>query len=269
MIVPRLSSLPVQSILRALLALTTAVVTLRLGAGIAFWRAANNLESPTYEVVRRLPPPPSAPRGLYTRNGGAVEVRRYDSYLIAETTVEESSMRKAGGAGFGRCAGYIFGKNLPSGRRGGSDAEKMAMTSPVRTVGKVEQQQGEKMAMTSPVRSAGNVAGMKGKTKVSFVVGSKYDLKSAPKPVDKAVKVRRVEEHYLAARTFAGPPPSDERVRAERSAIEGALAEAGIRTKKGGDGGETMVYGYHDPIVTPNILRRNEVAVMVDGSTVK
>ena len=28
----------------------------------------------------------------------------------------------------------------------------------------------------------------------------------------------------------------------------------------------TLVYGYHDPIITPNFLRRNEVAIVVDGN---
>jgi len=28
----------------------------------------------------------------------------------------------------------------------------------------------------------------------------------------------------------------------------------------------TLVYGYHDPVITPNILRRNEVALIIEGS---
>ena len=37
--------------------------------------------------------------------------------------------------------------------------------------------------------------------------------------------------------------------------------------KRARDGGETLVYGYHDPVITPNLLRKNEVAVMVDESS--
>ena len=176
--------------------------------------------------------------------------------MIAETTVEESSMRKAGGAGFGRCAGYIFGKN--EARTKGSDSEKMAMTAPVRSVGETS----EKMAMTSPVR--GSSSG--GKTKISFVIGSKYNMQNVPKPIDKSVQVKKVKEHYLAATSFSGAPPSDERIRKEREAIVGTLEKERIRVK---DKEETIVYGYHDPVITPNFLRKNEVAVMVDGSTVK
>ena len=167
---------------------------------------------------------------------GSVEIRKYEPYLIAETTVDESSMREAGRQGFGKCAGYIFGKNQP--RTKGNESEKMAMTAPVRSVGDA----GEKMAMTSPVRSAG---GSSGKTKISFVIGSKYNLQNIPKPVDKSVQIKKVKGHYLAATSFSGPPPTDEKVRSEREAIVQALEKDGIKVK---DKEETIVYGYHDPI---------------------
>jgi hypothetical protein len=166
-------------------------------------------------------------------------------------------MRKAGSLGFGKCAGYIFGNNTPVGRS--EQSEKMAMTAPVRSVGEVPA--GEKMAMTSPVRSQGN---KKGKTKISFVIGSKYTLENVPKPTDKSVRVKRVDGHYLAASIFSGPPPSDTRVSEERRRLVQICEREGIRIKGGKD--ETYVYGYHDPVVTPNVLRRNEVCVEVDGS---
>mmetsp|Transcript_29885 Transcript_29885/g.62438 ORF Transcript_29885/g.62438 Transcript_29885/m.62438 type:complete len:259 (-) Transcript_29885:554-1330(-) len=252
--IPALPPIQLQSIFQLILTLAASLLTLRFSAGIVAWKTANNLEKPNYTVVKSLPASPPTYRGR--RN--VVEVRKYEPYLIAETTVDESSMRKAGGAGFGKCAGYIFGKNRPR-TKGGGEGEKMAMTAPVRSVGDVA---GEKMAMTAPVRSSGKMSGKK--TKVSFVIGSKYDLKSAPKPIDESVRVRTVKEHYLAATSFSGPPPSDERIVEEREAIVRTLREEGIRVK---DGEETMVYGYHDPVITPDFLRRNEVAVMVDGSS--
>eukprot|EP00578_Thalassiosira_sp_NH16_P007728 CAMPEP_0181119500 /NCGR_PEP_ID=MMETSP1071-20121207/23637_1 /TAXON_ID=35127 /ORGANISM="Thalassiosira sp., Strain NH16" /LENGTH=268 /DNA_ID=CAMNT_0023204055 /DNA_START=29 /DNA_END=835 /DNA_ORIENTATION=- len=264
--IPALPPFQLQRALQLIYTLAAAIMTLRLGAGLVAWRAANNLEKPTYTVMRRLPVSP--PTGRIGRS--FVEVRKYDPYLIAETTVDESSMRRAGAQGFGRCAGYIFGKNEPrmtsdGAGGGGGGSEKMAMTSPVRSVGEA----GERMAMTSPVRSSGSsaaTASSAGKTKVSFVIGSKYSLKSAPRPIDKSVQVKNVKEHYLAATSFSGPPPSDERIRKERDAILETLEREGIRAK-GRE--ETMVYGYHDPVVTPNFLRKNEVAVMVDGSSVR
>ena len=132
----------------------------------------------------------------------------------------------------------------------------MAMTAPVRISGEVAT--GEKMAMTAPVR----VKGGSEKTKVSFVIGSKYNLKTVPKPRERNIFIRQVAAHTLAVRTFSGPPPTDDRVQKERVRIEQALKEAGLRSKQK----ETLVYGYHDPFITPNFLRRNEVAVVIEGT---
>lgn len=246
--IPALPPIQLNNIIQIFLTLAASLFTLRVGAGLFAWRAANNLEKPNYTVIKRLPISPPSRRGN-------IEVRKYDSYLIAETTVDESSMRKAGSKGFGKCAGYIYGRN--EARTKSNESEKMAMTAPVRSVGDA----GEKMAMTAPVRGVGNT---KGKTKISFVIGSKYDLQSAPKPIDKDVKVKKINEHYLAATSFSGPPPNDERISRERNLILQTLEREGIRVKDK----EVLVYGYHDPVVTPNILRKNEVAVMVDGSSV-
>lgn len=210
------------------------ISSLRYSAGIYFWKQTNQLERPQYTILKTL------------SNG--VELRRYEPYIIAETTVEGEGFREPTREGFQNCAGYIFGKNKA---RDGS--VKMAMTAPVRV-----ESQCEKMAMTAPVRVSG---ASKQNTKVSFVIGSKYSLKTAPKPLDKKVKLRQVPGHTLAVRSFSGPPPKDERVRKERTILEESLLKENMRAKSE----ETLVYGYHDPFITPNLLRRNEVAVLVEG----
>jgi hypothetical protein len=220
---------------------SVAVLTsVRYGTGLYAWRETEKLERPVYTVIQQL--------------SDGVELRRYEPYLIAETTVDGVGFREPTADGFRACAGYIFGKNTP--RRGSSVGEKMSMTAPVRVSG--DALVGEKMAMTTPVR----VDGGNKKTKVSFVIGSKYSLKTVPKPVNKNVKLRQVPAHTLAVRTFPGPPPKDERVLREREKVEKALAQVKITPKSQ----ETLVYGYHDPFITPNVLRRNEVALLVEGS---
>ena len=179
-------------------------------------------------------------------------------------------MRKAGGQGFGKCASYIFGQNeskFTNNNNNEEGGEKMAMTSPVRSVGEVATNN-EKMAMTAPVRSVGTTSSSSNtKTKISFVIGSKYNLKTVPKPKDKSVKIVSVPQHTLASTTFAGPPPSDERIKKERDMILATLEREGIQIKnKKNRETTTLVYGYHDPIITPNFLRRNEVAIVVDGN---
>lgn len=109
-----------------------AFVALRYSAGIYAWRQAELLERPSYDVIQKL------------SNG--VEVRRYEPYLIAETTVDGQGFREPTSQGFRTCAGYIFGKNKS--RQNRNEPEKMAMTSPVRVESNVPV--GEMMDMTAP-----------------------------------------------------------------------------------------------------------------------
>lgn len=253
-----------QVLLAKIVAGTVAVLaTLRGGLGLYAWKETEKLERPSYAVIQRL------------ENG--VEIRKYDPYMIAETTVDGVGFREPTSSGFRECAGYIFGKNkkknpnswsitslLSSGRSGSGENEKMAMTAPVRVAGQTTTTttttSSEKMAMTAPVRVAGGGAK---NTKVSFVIGKQYTKRTAPVPLSKNVKLREIPSHTLAVRTFSGPPPKDDRVVRERAILDQTLAGAGMSAKSDT---ETLVYGYHDPFITPNILRRNEVAVLIEGS---
>jgi hypothetical protein len=244
----------------------TLITTLRYGGGLYAWREAEKLEKPIYIVLEKL--------------SNNVEIRRYEPYLIAETIVDGNGFRKSSPQGFRTCAGYIFGKNKSRSSSTNDESTKMAMTAPVRV-----SSSSEKMAMTAPVRVQGSNEGSassrrssilnyfsnsKGKTKVSFVIGKKYSKQTAPKPLDNNVKVRKVPAHTLAVRTFSGPPPTDDRVEEERQIIIDALSKdldmVMKVTTKSIKIGETFVYGYHDPFVTPNFLRRNEVALLIEGS---
>lgn len=155
---------------------------------------------------------------------------------MAETTVPQAgaSAVRASSLGFRTVAKYIFGGN--------SGAVKMKMTAPVTTS-----------------------VSERGPARVSFVMQpSEYARTSqAPRPSDSAVKVKRVDGRLVAARSFSGPPPKDERVARERALLLKALDEAGLASAVLG-GGETLVSGYHDPFMTPGPLRRNEVAVPLD-----
>lgn len=239
---------------RVLLGILAVLGALRLGVGVFAWRAANALEKPQYQVLQRLP--------------GGVELRSYAPYTVAETTIAApDGMRSGTGTGFRTVAGYIFGKNRPRGR---TPSVKMKMTAPVRvSTTEAASRPSVKMSMTSPVRAAvGGGGGIGDKVKVSFVLPSEYDVRSAPVPEDRAVSVKRVPQHTLAVRTFSGPPPADARVSAERRRVLVALDAASISVAPGEAGAETLVYGYHDPFITPSFLRRNEVAVRVDPGSV-
>ena len=242
----RLPMLRVPSVflLGRILAVVLAVLgTARMGVGVLAWRAANGLERPSYTVLQRL------------ENG--VELRRYSRYLVAETRVKagatEGSARSGGmnagtGVGFRRVAGYIFGKNKPKARLAVSQPEGQASKG------------GEKMAMTAPVRTA---TPGDGSARVSFVMEKAYNRRTAPAPLDSSVRLKDIAPHILAARRFSGPPPSDKRIAKEKSRILQALDAAGLKAQTSGAESDTLIYGYHDPFITPNFLRRNEVCVRV------
>lgn len=243
---------------RIIIGVAAAIGSLRYGTGIYAWRVTEALERPSYRVISKLE--------------DGVEIRRYEPYLIAETIVDGVGFREPTRQGFQACAGYIFGKNQPaksswfssSGSREESAAEKMAMTAPVRVSGETPPNLlVNKGGSGGSGESQSDFLSMK-KTKVSFVIGNKYSLKTAPKPLDSNVKVRQVPAHTLAVRTFSGPPPNDKRVQKERIRLEAALVKAGEYIP--GPKQETLVYGYHDPFLTPNFLRRNEVALVIDGT---
>ena len=239
--------------IRIVAGVIAAVASLRLGTGIYVWRVTEALERPTYEVVAKL--------------ADGVEIRRYEPYLIAETVVDKGvGFREPTRDGFRACASYIFGQNQKK-KKPASWFTSFTTT----TTKDAAAAESEKMAMTAPVRVAGDIPSSNGttsasrKTKVSFVLGSQYTLQNAPLPLDRNVRVRQVPAHTLAVKTFAGPPPNDARVQKERAKIEAVLIMAPNYNQPAASD-ETLVYGYHDPFITPNFLRRNEVAVVIEGS---
>ena len=74
---------------------------------LAVWGTALAIDEPRYEVVR---------------THDVSEMRRYEAYLVAETTVRTSA-EEAGNQGFRALAGHIFGGN--------KGARKIEMTAPV------------------------------------------------------------------------------------------------------------------------------------------
>jgi len=110
--------------------------------------------------------------------------------------------------------------------------------------------------MTAPVRM--EQAG--GRCAVSFVMAGNESLATLPKPTDGDVRLRNVPAHYACMSQFRGPPPTPEIVQRKRASVLGLLLKRGLEPLRGA---ETLTYGYHDPFATPNILRKNEVGVIV------
>lgn len=94
------------------------------------------------------------PSYITLANEGNFELRRYSSYIVAETFVE-GNFEAVGSEGFRRLAGYIGGKN----RR----KESISMTAPVS-----QKPASEKIAMTAPVSQAQE----NGRWRITFMMPS-------------------------------------------------------------------------------------------------
>lgn len=166
------------------------------------------------------------------------EIREYESYIVAKTTVT-GSFKNAQSKGFRILAGYIFGKN--------KSQQKIAMTAPV-----VQASQNEKISMTAPVVISPN----ENKTwTMTFSMPSKYSLNSLPVPTDDRVKIEKVEGKLIAAMTFSGF--WNESINANKAQ---KLSEWVKNYREYKISSPPMFAGYNPPWTLP-FLRRNEMLI--------
>ena len=177
-------------------------------------------------------------------HAGPVEIRRYGPRLAAETTLDPGSRDQA----FGVLAGYIFGKN----RAPAGGSAKIAMTTPV-------EMRSARIAMTAPVEIA---PGGGSRVTMRFFLPRALSRAAAPEPADPRVRIVELPGETMAVLRFSGGT-DDARIAERQTALLKAL-----RGSAWAPTGEPVFMGY-DPPFTPPFLRRNEVAVAVQGSTAK
>jgi hypothetical protein len=166
-------------------------------------------EQPTYQVLSR---------------SDSYEIREYESYLVAETTVA-GDFDSTGNAAFRRLAGFIFGRN--------AEGVKMNMTVPVTR---------ERVAND--------------RYRYRFVMESAYSERNIPRPVDDTVEIVRIPAGVYAAKRYRGSRNEGRYRRAEASLLD-ALARDGWEVT-----GEPVSAVYNGPF-TPPPMRRNEVLIAV------
>ncbi len=181
--------------------------------------SAMAIEEPAFQVVRKI---------------GAVEVREYSPYVVAEVLISAEAS-DAGNAAFPILAGYIFGKN--------KGQKKFAMTAPVTQSAKPM-----KLKMTAPVTQSAALGGFV----VQFVLPRGVTLDSAPEPLDARVKLREVPAHRVAVIRFSGLW-SDANYNQHLTELQQALRSAN-ETWSG-----EPVYARYDAPFMPWFLRRNEI----------
>lgn len=180
-----------------------------------------NIEQPQYEVIEE-------------HNG--YEVRKYEPYLVAQTTVRAETQREALITGFRIVADYIFGNNTTQ--------IEVAMTAPV-----VSAESSEKIAMTSPVVSAENT---EGEWTVAFIMPSQYTKETIPQPNSPKVILREVPTRTVAVLPF-GWYATDSRIAQKKEKLEELLTQDGEGTI-----GKPHYAGYNPPLTAP-FMQRHEI----------
>ncbi len=174
------------------------------------------------------------PRYVVLQHNEVYEVRRYESYLVAEVIVPGPA-DDAGNQGFRILGDYIFGKN--KGER------KIAMTAPVS-----QTPVPTKIDMTAPVTQAAVDGGFL----VQFVMPQGSTLATIPEPLDPRVQFREISGQTVAVIQYSGGW-SGRNYEQHLLKLRKALADANIEPR-----GEPVFSRYNAPYVLP-FLRRNEI----------
>jgi hypothetical protein len=212
--------------------------------GLFVSSAAMAIEEPAYSVVR---------------TDGAIELRQYRPFIVAETMVD-GDLDAASSAGFRRIAAYIFGANTSVRASAAASSEKIDMTAPV-TVSPATTAPSEKIAMTAPVTTApqGVEAGTlsdSGRWRVHFVMPASYTMATLPRPNDPSVSLREVPGKRAAVVRFSGFAGT-QKVQREAAALLQWVRAQGLKPT-----GSAQLSRYDPPWTLP-FMRRNEVMIEV------
>jgi len=180
------------------------------------------------------------PAFTVTKQEAPFEVRAYDSFCVAETTVSTSDFSEAGNIGFRRLFGYIQGAN--------QSQKKLPMTAPVG----VEPPSSEKIPMTAPVGQSLSPDGYQ----VWFVMPKGSTLETLPKPTNSQVRLRCLPPRKVAVIRYSGGW-SESRYDAKKAELLGWIKKQQLNPT-----GPPVLSRYNSPFALW-FLRRNEVQIDV------
>lgn len=188
------------------------------------------IESPDYEVLLR---------------DGDVEFRHYPAYLVAQTTVENSSDRdEAASIGFRRLFKYITGENTTE--------TEISMTAPVEQFFG-NSQVGKKIDMTAPVEQVQSQEGWA----VAFILPKIFNWDSAPVPSNPAVKIVERPARLVATLRYSGRW-TDKNVARHGQELKSYLEVHSIAQVS------PVQTAFYNAPFTPPFMRRNEVQIEVE-----
>ncbi|HEY5765088.1 MAG TPA: heme-binding protein [Candidatus Deferrimicrobiaceae bacterium] len=190
---------------------------------IIFLGGCATVREPNYKVVSK---------------SGGYEVREYEGYLVAETTVS-GPWKQALNDGFRRLFSYISGEN--EGRT------KLAMTAPVLSA------EPERIDRTAPVLQE---AKQGGEQVVSFIAPASYTADTIPVPKDPRIRIRQVPPFTAAVLRYGGWTDPD-KIERKTGELRAMLARDGRIPVP------PFLSAQYNPPWTIPPFRRNEIIVRI------
>lgn len=167
------------------------------------------------------------------------EIRQYNSYIVAKTTVK-GDFDEASSKAFRILANYIFGDN--------SVQKEISMTSPVEV-----EQESQEIAMTSPVKMTQESQSYT----MTFSMPSKYTLETLPKPDDERIQLEEVDSKIIASHEYSWFSSQEKNDKKAQQLREWIKQNKNYQAKEG-----HSYAGYNPPWTLP-FFRRNEVHIEV------
>lgn len=190
---------------------------------VIFSLVSSNVEHPKYTVVK---------------SHGAIEIREYESQLVAQVTVE-GPRDEAINNGFKKLADFIFGNNQAD--------NQISMTAPV------QQSKNSKIAMTAPVQASSQDKGWT----IEFIMPAEYTLDSLPKPNNEEVSIIQRPSYHVISIRFSGYN-SDANLSEHLAKLDTFVQDNNINTI-----GEP-IYAFYNPPWTLPFLKRNEIQYFIE-----
>ena len=167
---------------------------------------------------------------------GNFELRKYASYLVAETYLE-GDFEAVGNEGFRLLADYIGGKNQKK--------ESISMTAPVS-----QNPASEKIATTAPVSQARE----DGRWRIAFMMPSAYTMKTLPIPDDDRIVLREEKEKTVAVIRYSGTWGKKRYENHENRLMDWISTKGWVMIG-------TAVWARYNPPFMPWFMRRNEILI--------
>ncbi len=168
----------------------------------------------------------------------SLEVRKYESYVVAEVVVDASD-EEAEDHAFSMLAGYIYGQNKGD--------LKIELITPV-----MQTLMPERLVLAAPaIQGRGHDALL-----VRFMMPKAYSLSTLPEPLDPRVKLREVPSQRVAVIQYSGSW-SQSNYDEHLEDLKQNLAKSGLAAQ-----GEP-IFARYDSSFTPWFLRTNEIWLKV------